>query len=96
MTMSSHDTSLRFRLPARQRLPARVGCGFRRRTDLASAAYVSCFIESAEVFLDRRNASGALVPDIGPSLTPHHLWSWLGLLTTAGPASMTSRGERVH
>ena len=50
---------------------------------VASAdAYVSCFIESAEVFLDRRDASGALVPGLFPSL---HTTFGAGAFEHGGP-----------
>ena len=53
---------------------------------VASAdAYVSCFIESAEVFLDRRDASGALVPGLFPSLH-----------TTFGAGAFDHGGPRFH
>ena len=70
-------TSRRFCLPARYR-----GCGFRRRADLARVAYVAGFIESAEVFLDRRDVSGALVPGLFPSL---HITFGAGAFDHGGP-----------
>lgn len=58
--LTDRITSVRFRLPARMR-----GLGLRSRVELAPAAYVACFAESAETFLPRM-----LLPGYFPMLGP--------------------------
>lgn len=73
-------TRARFRLPSRLR-----GCGVRSREGLAPAAYCACFVEAAEVFLDRQGAAGQVVPGFFP-----------GLATAFGRGAFDAGGHRLQ